>query len=467
MVMSETHSEKRKFGKAGESSVNKKSRREVSKKYGKFTEDCIPDGVFPIGDDVFVFASTYYDSASVHIRRFKKYGKTYYPTPEGITLDPRWIEYIMRKKKKVPESLEELPSGLFPPERHIQITKNKISHFKTQLPSPVCLNGEWEVGLSEIIYPHSWLNVNETNNYFLYKAGDGNISSTVKRTIDVGCYETMLDIISAVQLALPKNPNRFTIIYNKATKRVKINAVQGSSLHLENVGELLGFKRNSIIIGQIGSGLTHYKGINFQKGYGIGGIFRRLFRTALPFLVKGGKTIGKEVLMTGSRVASDVLSGENFKEAVKTRSRESGKKLAQKAIDRVQSMVGKGQYKRKHSPECVKSELELFNLPGTQTVIQDGQWKQFHPLSNVFDNAPVEFHISGSAEDYIDLSQTQLYVKAKIVKVDNTPITKDDTIGPVNLFLHSLFSQVDVSLNDRVDPIPVIHIPIDLILKLS
>ncbi|GFX50567.1 uncharacterized protein F54H12.2 [Trichonephila clavipes] len=631
MVMSETHSEKRKFGKAGESSVNKKARREVSKKYGKFTEDCIPDGVFPIGDDVFVFASTYYDSASVHIRRFKKYGKTYYPTPEGITLDPRWIEYIMRKKK-VPESLEELPSGLFPPERHIQITsenfidftfkrikyspdkeptfkeitisreqwaemiknmkdaytlhkpvrhkfqrnrvfvsdidrqfqadlvdmqslaefnkgykylltcidlfskfawavplkdkfgksvksgleiifkerkpkvlqtdaENKISHFKTQLPSPVCLKGEWEVGLSEIIYPHSWLNVNETNNYFLYKAVDGNISSTVKRTIDVGCYETMLDIISAVQLALPKNPNRFTIIYNKATKRVKINAVQGSSLHLENLGELLGFKRNAIIIGNMKSEFVADAWSNFSVFYvysdlispqivgdtqapllrivrtkGKDGetisqyydrpqylpLVRHSFQTIqselrlnsgdfVPFeRVKGGKTIGKEVLMTGSRVASDVLSGENFKEAVKTRSKESGKKLVQKAIDRVQSMVGKGQYKRKHSPECVKSELELFNLPGTQTVIQDGQWKQFHPLSNVFDNAPVEFHISGSAEDYIDLSQTQLYVKAKIVKVDNTPITKDDTIGPVNLFLHSLFSQVDVSLNDRV-----------------
>ncbi|GFV07410.1 hypothetical protein TNCV_1737681 [Trichonephila clavipes] len=128
MVISETHSEKRKFGKAGESSVNKKARREVLKKYGKFTEDCIPDGVFPIGDDVFVFASTYYDSVSVHIRRFKKYGKTYYPTPEGITLDPRWIEYIMRKKK-VPESLEELPSGLFPPERHIQITSENFIDF--------------------------------------------------------------------------------------------------------------------------------------------------------------------------------------------------------------------------------------------------------------------------------------------------------------------------------------------------
>ncbi|GFX98708.1 transposable element Tcb1 transposase [Trichonephila clavipes] len=97
-------------------------------KCGKFTEDCVPDGVFPFGDDVFVFSSTYYDSASVHIRRFKKYGKTYYPTPEGITLDPRWIEYIMRKKK-VPESLEELPSGLFPPERHIQITSENFIDF--------------------------------------------------------------------------------------------------------------------------------------------------------------------------------------------------------------------------------------------------------------------------------------------------------------------------------------------------
>ncbi|GFY21892.1 uncharacterized protein TNCV_3295361 [Trichonephila clavipes] len=84
-----------------------------------------------------------------------------------------------------------------------------------------------------------------------------------------------------------------------------------------NSGDFVPFER--------GSGLIYYKGINFQKGYGIGGIFCRLFRAALPFLVKGGKTIGKEVLMIGSRVASHVLSGEHFKEAVTTKSRESGK----------------------------------------------------------------------------------------------------------------------------------------------
>ncbi|GFQ70578.1 hypothetical protein TNCT_310071, partial [Trichonephila clavata] len=53
---------------------------------------------FPIGDDVFVFASIYYDSVSVHIRRFKKYGK---PTTQLLrnNIRPTVIEYIMRKKK--------------------------------------------------------------------------------------------------------------------------------------------------------------------------------------------------------------------------------------------------------------------------------------------------------------------------------------------------------------------------------
>ncbi|GFY73009.1 uncharacterized protein TNIN_415561 [Trichonephila inaurata madagascariensis] len=128
------------------------------------------------------------------------------------------------------------------------------------------------------------------------------------------------------------------------------------------------FQRNRVFVSdidrQIGSGLTHYKGINFQKGYGSRGIFRRLFRAALPFLVKGGKTIGKEILRTGSRVASDVLS-RNFFKAVKTRSRK-WEKLAQKAIDRVQSMVGKGQYKRKR-----KKQKKIISSKARKMSVRD------------------------------------------------------------------------------------------------
>lgn len=114
----------------------------------------------------------------------------------------------------------------------------------------------------------------------------------------------------------------------------------------------------------------------------------------------------------------------------------------------------------KDSPECAKSELNLFTLPPTQTVIEKGHWVQYHPIANSSDGGPVEFLISGSGEDYIDLSETRIYVKAKIVssegkdlKVNTTDSdgkTTENKIGPINLFLHSLFSQVDVSLNERV-----------------
>ena len=40
-----------------------------------------------------------------------------------------------------------------------------------------------------------------------------------------------------------------------------------------------------------------------------------------------------------------------------------------------------------------------------------------------------------------------LYVKTKITANDGTNLAADAAVGPANLFLHSLFSQVDISLN--------------------
>lgn len=104
----------------------------------------------------------------------------------------------------------------------------------------------------------------------------------------------------------------------------------------------------------------------------------------------------------------------------------------------------------KDSAACSKSELDLFVIPPTQTAIEKGQFIEYHPLANIRDGGPIEFNISGSGEDYIDLSSTYLHVKAKIVKSDGTPLPEKEPVAPVNLFLHALFSQVDVSLNERV-----------------
>ena len=102
------------------------------------------------------------------------------------------------------------------------------------------------------------------------------------------------------------------------------------------------------------------------------------------------------------------------------------------------------------SNECSKSELDLFNIPPTQTSISRGQWIEYHPLSNITDTGPIEFNVSGSGEEYLDLARTQLYVKAKITKANGANLDPNTQVGPVNLFLHSLFSQVDVSLNERL-----------------
>ena len=100
--------------------------------------------------------------------------------------------------------------------------------------------------------------------------------------------------------------------------------------------------------------------------------------------------------------------------------------------------------------ECVKSELDLFSIPIIQTSITDGQWVEHHPIASITDTGPLEFFISGSSDDYIDLANTYLYVQAKIVKHDDTNLAAADIAAPINNWMHSLFSQVDVSLNETL-----------------
>ncbi len=102
------------------------------------------------------------------------------------------------------------------------------------------------------------------------------------------------------------------------------------------------------------------------------------------------------------------------------------------------------------SCECVKSELDLFSVPPTQTSIEHGHWVEHHPLATITDNGPIEFSISGSGDDYLDLANTYLYVRAQIVNADGSALAEDAKVGPVNLWLHSLFSQVDLSLNEKL-----------------
>lgn len=103
-----------------------------------------------------------------------------------------------------------------------------------------------------------------------------------------------------------------------------------------------------------------------------------------------------------------------------------------------------------HSSESVNTGLDLFSMPPTQTSLETGQFVEYHPLAAITQGSPIEFTVRGAGEEYLDLGNTYLHVRAKIVNADGTATGKDVVVGPVNYWLHALFSQVDISLNDTV-----------------
>jgi len=103
-----------------------------------------------------------------------------------------------------------------------------------------------------------------------------------------------------------------------------------------------------------------------------------------------------------------------------------------------------------NSCECTKSELDLFAVPGTQTAVESSSTVEYNPVSALAHLLPIEFNIVASGESYIDLNNTQLYVRLKITKENGDDIAGTDLVGPVNLTLQSLFSEIEMKLNDTL-----------------
>ena len=101
------------------------------------------------------------------------------------------------------------------------------------------------------------------------------------------------------------------------------------------------------------------------------------------------------------------------------------------------------------SCECTKSELDLFALPPTQVAIERGEWVEYKPISALNDTMQIEFAVPGIGEEYMDLSHTMLYLKVKVVKSNGAALEENEVVAPVNNWMHSLFSQVDIFLNQR------------------
>ena len=106
---------------------------------------------------------------------------------------------------------------------------------------------------------------------------------------------------------------------------------------------------------QIGSGLPVFQGAKYQRGHGLGSIFKSFYRWispifkqhALPVLKQGATTLGEEAVRTAANIANDALSGKKLERAAVDRAKEAVESISNKANNFIkQSQVGSG-YKRK------------------------------------------------------------------------------------------------------------------------
>ena len=102
------------------------------------------------------------------------------------------------------------------------------------------------------------------------------------------------------------------------------------------------------------------------------------------------------------------------------------------------------------SQDVINSELLLFDPIRVNRGTQQIQWVEYRPVNQLSDNSPIEVCVPGTGSKYIDLKRSRLYVKACIKKGDLKDMDEKDYVAPCNLFLQSLFSQVDVYLQQKL-----------------
>lgn len=98
---------------------------------------------------------------------------------------------------------------------------------------------------------------------------------------------------------------------------------------------------------QAGGGLSVFRGKTIQNGSGIGSVFSKVFKGISPVLKQLAKTSGKQLLKSGTKIASDVISGKSFSQSAKKNLSEGGKDLLKSLTTSITPKVGGTKRKRK------------------------------------------------------------------------------------------------------------------------
>lgn len=101
--------------------------------------------------------------------------------------------------------------------------------------------------------------------------------------------------------------------------------------------------------------------------------------------------------------------------------------------------------------KIINSKLDIFSLPPEDVSYVSRERTTVSPFNSVLQtNVPVEFYVVADRLHWIDLSESFVYAKLKVVHKDGSDLATETQIAPLNYIAHTLWDDCELNLNGAV-----------------
>lgn len=121
---------------------------------------------------------------------------------------------------------------------------NTLSDYTTRLFNPIQLSGRWEVGLSEIQYPHCYFNITDRNNSLSYSES-GRLTRYLK--IPHGYYGSVQEVLDTINdYLIDEAKSSISLVVDKKSRKVLVRLKAGAFITFnDDLYKLLGLPRKA------------------------------------------------------------------------------------------------------------------------------------------------------------------------------------------------------------------------------
>ena len=128
---------------------------------------------------------------------------------------------------------------------------NTLAHYITDLPRLIDMTGEWECGLAEIQYPHTWYNIGMYDTWFFLNETIA-MDLTPSARISAGYYKSPMSLMNHVNKGLNSMATdkvRAKLSYSAITQEMTLHMTPGTEFTVPRrsaLGRMLGFESSVI-----------------------------------------------------------------------------------------------------------------------------------------------------------------------------------------------------------------------------